>query len=74
MRWSRSRVEELKPKALRLVQESPLPISIGDVARHLQCSWSTARQILMELVIEGKVTAEKTTKSFIFRARSEEGG
>lgn len=65
----RSSAEELKPKALEILKKADMPICIGDVAHLLDVSWSTARQIMMELLVEGKVECEKTTKSRIFRIR-----
>lgn len=51
-----------------------MPICIGDVAKHFGIAWSTARQILMELLLEGKAECEKTTKSMIFKAKKEMKG
>jgi Mn-dependent DtxR family transcriptional regulator len=66
-----SLIEELKPKALEYLRNSRLAIGVGDVAKYLGVSWSTARQVLMELLVEGKIECEKTTKSRIFRIKSE---
>jgi len=58
-----SLVEKLNLKAYEFIGNSRIPVLIGDVARRLNISWSTARQILMELLVEGKVECEKTTNS-----------
>lgn len=57
---------ELKTLALEIVKETRLPTSIEDVARKLGVAWGTARALLLELAVEGKVSAQKTTKSWIF--------
>jgi len=44
-----------------------MPVSIDFVAHHLNVSWPTARGLLLNMTIKGKVEAEKTTKSLIFR-------
>jgi len=62
-------VQELKSQALQILENSDMPICIGDVAKHFGIAWSTARQILMELLLEGKAECEKTTKSMIFKAK-----
>lgn len=59
--------EKLKPKALQFLKDVSMAVGVGDIAKHLGVSWSTARQILMELALEGKVECEKTTNSKIFR-------
>ena len=68
---NQSMTEELKPKALEYLKSATMPVGVGDVAKHLNVSWSTARQVLMELLIDSKVECEKTTKSRIFRIKRE---
>lgn len=63
-------IEELKPKALEFLKNTMIAVGVGDVARYLGVSWSTSRQVLMELLVEGKVECEKTTKARIFRIKS----
>lgn len=67
-----SLTEELKPKALDFIQDSSIAVCVGDVAKHLGISWSTARQILMELLVEGKAECERTTNARIFRRKKDE--
>ena len=43
-----------------------MPLSIEYVARHLEVGWGTARAMLLELALEGKIACQKTTKSWIF--------
>ena len=56
-----------KEAAMKSVKKFEGYFTINDLAKKLGTSWSTARQILMELVIEGKIEAQKTPKSWIFR-------
>jgi len=64
-----SLIEELKPKALELLRKADFVVRVGDVAHALGISWSTARQILTELVLEGEVEFEETTRGRIFRIK-----
>jgi len=65
----KSLTEELKPKALKFLESVDVPACIGDVARHLGVSWSTARHLLLELVLEGKIECMKTSRSRIFKIK-----
>jgi len=62
-------VEDLKPEAIKFLENITVPVCIGDVARHLGISWSTARQLMMELVLEGKIDRIETTRSSIFKIK-----
>lgn len=64
-----SLVQDLKPKAVEFMENTTVAVGVSDVAKHLGVAWSTVRQILFELMLEGKVDCEKTTNSRIFRAR-----
>ena len=66
-----SLVEELKDKALEILQESRLPLGVGDVAKRLDVSWTTARAILLTLEAEGKISSLKTSKSKVFYPKRE---
>ena len=60
---------------LKLLEKTSMPFSIKYVARHLNVGWGTARAMLLELVVDGKVAGQKTTKSWIFwlpRSESED--
>ncbi|MCD6241262.1 hypothetical protein J7K27_07080 [Candidatus Bathyarchaeota archaeon] len=64
--------QELKPDALKFIEDHSTPICITDLAKHLGVSWSTARQILMELLLEGEVDCQRTTtSSFFWKKRGE---
>ena len=61
--------EKLRPKALEYLENTRIGVGVGSVAKQLGVSWSTARQTLMELVLEGKIECENTTTSKIFRIK-----
>jgi|GEM_PF-5629599 predicted ArsR family transcriptional regulator len=60
--------------AMKSIKKFEGYFTINDLAKKLNISWSTARQILMELVIEGKVEAQKTPKSWIFSISNKQEG
>lgn len=64
-----SKVRELKEESEKIAQTLQGYFTINDLAKKLEVSWPTARQILMELLLEGKIEADKTPKSWIFKAR-----
>jgi DNA-binding IclR family transcriptional regulator len=61
--------EDMMAKALEIVESAPIPICIGDIARHLGISWATARQAAMLLALEGSIEMTKTTKSWILEPK-----
>jgi predicted ArsR family transcriptional regulator len=62
--------ERLRQKAIDIVSVG-MPVSIDYVAHRLGVGWNTAKAILLELALAGKLEAEKTTKSWIFRTKPE---
>jgi DNA-binding IclR family transcriptional regulator len=62
----RSLVETLKSEALRILEESDIPLGVSDIAKRLNIAWSTARAILLTLEAEGKVSSLKTPKSRVY--------
>ena len=62
---------EVEAKALELIREAGMPVSIDYVARSLGVSWQTARTILLYLVIKGKLKMIDTTKGPVFILRKE---
>jgi len=56
----------LQVQLLKLLERTPVPVSVEYVAHHLKVGWGTARAMLLELVVNGKVAGQKTTKSWIF--------
>jgi DNA-binding IclR family transcriptional regulator len=66
---------EIQNHLLELLKKTPMPVSIEFVAHHLNVGWGTARALLLELALSGKVASQKTTKSWIFwMAESESEG
>jgi Mn-dependent DtxR family transcriptional regulator len=66
----RSLVETLKSEALRIVEESDIPLGVSDIAKRLNIAWSTTRAILLTLEAEGRVSSLKTlNRGFIFRKK-----
>jgi len=63
---------EVEARALELIREAGMPVSIDYVARRLGVSWQTARGILLYLTIKGKLKIMDTTKGPVF-ALIEEG-
>lgn len=49
-----------------LLNKTKMPVSVEFVAYNLGLGWGTARAILLNLAIQGRVKMEKTTKSLIF--------
>lgn len=63
---------DIEKKVLNILREANMPASVDYVANHLKISWGTARAILLDLALEGKIRAEKTTKSLIFSVSKED--
>ena len=57
---------DVQKRVIKLLRETGMPVDVEFVAQKLAIGWGTARAILLNLVVEGKVCMEKTTKSFIF--------
>jgi DNA-binding IclR family transcriptional regulator len=57
---------DVQNSVLNLLRKTNMPVDVEFVAQKLGIGWGTARAILLNLVVEGKVCMEKTTKSFIF--------
>jgi hypothetical protein len=57
---------DIQNSIINLMRETGIPVDVEFVAQKLAIGWGTARAILLNLVVEGKVHMEKTTKSFIF--------
>jgi len=51
---------------LRAVRSSSCPVSVEFVAKRCELTWPSARAVLFQLALEGKITATKTAKSWIF--------
>lgn len=58
-----------KKKALQVLKKSQIPMDIENVrVRAGMKSWVTSKSVLLELLCEGKISGQKTTKSWIFWA------
>jgi len=58
--------KDLEKQIIELIKKTEIPCSIDFVAQHFNLAWGTARAILLNLVINGKIQTQKTTKSLIF--------
>lgn len=63
--------EKIETQVIDLMEKTAMPVSIDYVAHHLSMSWPTARGVLLNMKIKGKIELEKTTKSLIFRLPQE---
>ena len=57
---------ETEESVLRVMKEANQPVSCDYVAFKMQIGWGTARGVLLNMALKGRITALKTTKSFIF--------
>lgn len=62
----------VEEQVLQVLREVQIPVSIDYVAQRLGISWGTARAILLNMTIEGKLKSQKTTKSLIFSLNGDE--
>jgi len=58
--------EDLARQVVGLLAETSIPCSVDYIAEHFALSWGTARAILLNLVIQGKLKQQKTTSGLIF--------
>ena len=59
-----------KEKILKVLETSPIPMDIENVRVKTGIkSWVTSKSTLLELLCEGKISGQKTTKSWIFWAK-----
>jgi hypothetical protein len=52
---------------IKLLEHTPMAVSVDYVAFHLHLSWPTARGLLLVMALNKKIEAEKTTANTIFR-------
>jgi Mn-dependent DtxR family transcriptional regulator len=65
-----SLVQSKKEAAKWLLSTTVRPLNVGDIARELHTSWTTARQVVTELVAEGAAEATETTNGTLYRAKT----
>lgn len=75
-RGSRFKVDDplLRVKIKKLIATTRKPVSVDYVAKNTNLSWSTAKELLLEMALLGEIDAEKTTKSWIFFAEIRKRG
>lgn len=56
----------IEESTIELLKGSKVPCSISYVAKHLSIAWATARTILLNLALQGKIKSQRTTTSLIF--------
>lgn len=62
---------DIQKNVVDLLRETKIPVSVEFVAQKLNIGWGTARAILLNLAVQGKIRVQKTTKSMIFSAYKE---
>ncbi len=62
----------LKQEILKIVKHSAKPVTIEFVRTCVNTTWSNAKALLLELVIEGKIKSLQTTHGRIFGPRNKE--
>lgn len=56
------------------IARSPVPVSVEYLARKANVGWGTAIRYALEMLASGKIQGIKTTRSWIFWVKKEEGG
>lgn len=64
-------IPELEKQAESLVNDAKVPVTVDYIARQLHIAWDTARSLLLSLAVQGRVSAVKTMKSWIFQPTPE---
>jgi predicted ArsR family transcriptional regulator len=59
----------VQEEVLDLISKTPQPVTVSYIASKLDINWLTARAILLYLLAQNKLDAERTTRSWIFRAK-----
>ena len=61
---------EYKAKVMQVLKDSKIPMDIENVRTRVGMrSWLASKSVLLELLYEGEIAGEKTTKSWIFWAK-----
>lgn len=58
--------EDLARQVVDFLAGTAIPCSVDHVAEHFALSWGTARAILLNLAIQGRLKQQKTTSGLIF--------
>ena len=62
----RRNLDQQKNLVISIVEASGKPTDVEYVAERLGVAWGTARSLLLELTLERKLHAQKSTKSWLF--------
>ena len=62
----------MKPVAVDFLNQQKKNVNVGDLARKLDVSWVTSRQLLMELLLEGYIECDKTSNGWLCRRKTGE--
>jgi hypothetical protein len=57
---------KIEERIIQAIREEKIPVDVGWVANRLGVGWGTASRILLNMALKGKLSALKTTKSFVF--------
>jgi len=68
---SQAHKKGLEKEILEYIKSLDTPVNISHIARKFNLTWPTARQLLFELCINGKIVAKRTTGSWIFEVKTE---
>jgi len=59
--------KEYRDSVLKVIREADMPLGIETIRKKTGIRvWETAKAILLELVVEGKIAGMKTGKSWVF--------
>ncbi len=58
--------KKLKEEIEKEVEELNEPFTAQEIVKELGIAWNTAKETLLELSLEGKIKAIKTTNGYIF--------
>jgi hypothetical protein len=57
---------EFETRVYKLIEETPMPVSTDFVAHHLGINWTTARSLLLNMTVKGKIKVTETTRGSVF--------
>ena len=63
---------KIEKQILNLLHETAKPTTTDYVATNLKISWSTARMMLLSMVLHGKIAILETTNSSVFLLKKNE--
>ncbi|MGB9694095.1 MAG: hypothetical protein ACPLYF_04560 [Fervidobacterium sp.] len=61
------KMNEIKTKIFNFIQESKQPVDVEKIRKACKIgNWNTVLKHCLELLIEGKIKGQKTSKSWVF--------